>query len=237
MVVSFLDNTTGLRAGGPVTITSRDISAATITVSSSVTVATTDGVYKTGEQSEVSAPADVTALGLPAIVNNTGTIYNLSRTTFPTLQSSVISAGTAALDESLLRRIRKRLLVQTAVGSVDSFVMLSNYEQFDRYTEISLGFRRFNDMRLDLGAQQELTTFEGRPWLISWAALTDQVFFLNLGAIERGVVRPLSIDERVNMAWLPGQDAFTVLLKYYGENVARYINQTGKITDLTTPSF
>ena len=67
--------------------------------------------------------------------------------------------------------------------------------------------------------------------------LPDQVFQLNLGAIERGVVRPLSIDERVNMAWVPGQDAFTVLMKYYGENVARNINQTAKLTGLTTPTY
>jgi len=236
-VVVFLDNTTGLRAAGPVTILARDIAGATITVSSAITVNASHGIYKAGEQSEVSAPADVTALGLPAIVSSTGTIYNLSRTSFPVLQSSVIAAGSTALDESLLRRIRRRLLVQTAVGNVDQFVMLSNYEQFDRYTEISLGFRRFNDMRLDLGAQQELTTFEGRPWLLSWAADPAVVYFLNLGAIERGVVRPLSIDERVNMAWLPGQDAFTTLLKYYGENVARYINQTAKITGLSQPTF
>lgn len=236
-VVVFLNNTTGLRAAGPVTVLSHDISAATITVSSAVTVNTSHGVYKSGEQSEVAAPADVTALGLPAIVSSTGTIYNLSRTSFPILQSSVIPAGSTALDESLLRRIRRQLLVKTAVGSVDQFVMLSNYEQFDRYTEISLGFRRFNDMRLDLGAQQELTTFEGRPWLLSWAAEPDIVYFLNLASIERGVVRPLSIDERVNMAWLPGQDAFTTVLKYYGENVCRYINQTAKITGLTVPTF
>lgn len=236
-VIVFLNNTTGLRTAGPVTVLARDISAGTITVSSNVTVTTADGIYKSGEQTEVSAPGDVTALGLPAIVSNSGTIYNLSRTSFPTLQSIVLNANSAALDESLLRRLRKRLLTQTAVGSVDAFVMISNYDQFDRYTEISLPFRRFMDMRLDLGAQQELTTFEGRPWMISWAALTDQVFFLNLGAVERGVVRPLSIDERVNMAWLPGQDAFTVLLKYYGENVARYINQTGKITTLSVPTY
>jgi len=115
--------------------------------------------------------------------------------------------------------------------------MISNHDQYDRYTEIALPFRRFNDMRLELGAQQELTTFEGRPWLVTWAALPDQVFFLNLGAIERGVVRPLSIDERVNMAWIPGQDAFTVLMKYYGENVGRYLNQSAKITGLTTPTY
>lgn len=235
--VVFLDNNTGLRAAGPVTVLARDISAGTITVSSAVTVNTSHGAYKRGEQSEISAPADITALGLPAIVNNTGTIYNLSRTTFPTLQSSVVSAGNTALDESLLRRIRRRLLVQTAVGTVDQFVMISNYEQYDRYTEISLGFRRFNDMRLDLGAQQEMTTFEGRPWLLSWAADTSIVYFINLGSIERGVVRPLSIDERVNMAWLPGSDAFTTLIKYYGENVCRQLNQTSKITDLTAPAF
>jgi len=236
-VVEFLNNTSGLRQAGPVTVVSRDISAGTITVSSSVTTSTNDGVYIANEQSGASAPQEVTALGLPAIVSSTGTIYNLSRTTFPILQSKVIAAGSTALDESLLRRLRKRLMVETDVGSMDGFVMISNWDQYDRYTEIALPFRRFQDMRLELGAQQEMTTFEGRPWLISWAALADQVFQLNLGAVERGVVRPLSIDERVNMAWVPGTDSFTVLMKYYGENVARLINQTAKITGLTVPSF
>lgn len=237
MVVTFLNNTTGAKTAGPATVQSRDIENSTITLSSSVSPSAGDGIYRNSEQTGAAAPAEVTALGLPAIVANSGTIYNLSRTSFPILQSKVINASSASLDESLLRRIRKRLLVETAVGSVDNFVMISNYEQYDRYTEITLPFRRFPDMRLDLGANQELTTFEGRPWLISWAADPTIVYFLNLAAIERGVVRPLSIDERVNMAWLPGQDAFTVLMKYYGENVCRYINQTGKITTLSTPSF
>ena len=236
-VIVGLNNASGLRTFGPVTVTSKDIANGQITVSSAVTWSTDDGVYISGEQSEASAPQEVTALGLPAIVSATGSIYNLSRTTYPILQSKVIAAGSVALDEALLRRLRRQLLVETDVGSLDGFAMISNWEQYDRYTEISLPFRRFNDMRLELGAQQELTTFEGRPWLISWAALPDQVFQLNLGAIERGVVRPLSIDERVNMAWVPGQDAFTVLMKYYGENVARNINQTAKLTGLTTPTY
>jgi hypothetical protein len=171
------------------------------------------------------------------LVNNTGTIYNLSRTTYPILQSKVIAAGSTSLDESMLRRLRKQLMIETAVESLDGFALISNHDQYDRYTEIALPFRRFNDMRLELGAQQELTTFEGRPWLVTWAALPDQLFFLNLGAIERGTVRPLSIDERVNMAWVPGQDAFTVLLKAYCENVGRYLNQSAKITGLTTPTY
>ena len=237
MVIVGLNNVTGLRQFGPVTVTSKDIANGQITVSSSVTWSTDDGIYISGEQSEASSPQEVTCLGLPAIVSATGSIYNLSRTTYPILQSKVIAAGSVALDEALLRRLRRQLLVETDVGSLDGFAMISNWEQYDRYTEISLPFRRFNDMRLELGAQQELTTFEGRPWLISWAALPDQVFQLNLGAIERGVVRPLSIDERVNMAWVPGQDAFTVLMKYYGENVARNINQTAKLTGLTTPTY
>jgi len=236
-VIVGLNNVTGLRQFGPVTVTSRDVANATITVSSAVTGTADDGIYISGEQSEASAPAEVTALGLPAIVSATGSIYNLSRTTYPILQSKVIAAGSVALDEALLRRLRRQLLVETDVGALDGFAMISNWEQYDRYTEISLPFRRFSDMRLELGAQQELTTFEGRPWLISHQALPDQVFQLNLGAIERGVVRPLSIDERVNMAWVPGQDAFTVLMKYYGENVARMINQTAKLTGLTTPTY
>ena len=236
-VVEFLNNSTGLRQAGPVTVVSRDISAGTINVSSAVTTSDNDGVYIAGEQSGASSPQEVTALGLPAIVSSTGTIYNLSRTTYPVLQSKVIAAGSTSLDESILRRLRKRLMVETDLGTMDGFVMISNWDQYDRYTEIALPFRRFQDMRLELGAQQELTTFEGRPWLISWAAIADQVFQLNLAAIERGVVRPLSIDERVNMAWVPGTDSFTVLLKYYGENVARFINQTAKITGLTVPTY
>jgi hypothetical protein len=236
-VVVFLNNTTGLKSAGPVTVLARDVGNSTITVSSAVSASDNDGVYINGEQTEASAPQEITALGLPAIVSATGTIYNLSRTTYPVLQSKVINASSTALDESLLRRLRKQLLTETDVGSLDGFAFISNWDQYDRYTEISLPFRRFNDMRLELGAQQELTTFEGRPWLISWAALPDQVFMLNLGAIERGVVRPLSIDERVNMAWIPGQDSFSVLMKYYGENVARLINQTAKITNLTTPTY
>jgi hypothetical protein len=236
-VIVGLSNTTGLRGWGPVTVLAKDVANATVTVSSAVTWVTDDGIYISGEQSEAAAPAEVTCLGLPAIVSATGSIYNLSRTTYPILQSKVIAAGSVALDEALLRRLRRQLLVETDVGSLDGFAMISNWEQYDRYTEISLPFRRFQDMRLELGAQQELTTFEGRPWLISHQALPDQVFQLNLGAIERGVVRPLSIDERVNMAWVPGQDAFTVLMKYYGENVARMINQTAKLTGLTSPTY
>ncbi len=236
-VVVFLSNTTGVRTAGPVTVMSRDIGNAQITVSSSVAPTDNDGVYISGEQSESSAPTEVTCLGLPAIVNNPGTIYNLSRSTYPILQSKVVNASSTSLDESMLRRIRKQLLVETDVGSMEGFALISNWDQYDRYTEIALPFRRFHDNRLELGAQQELTTFEGRPWLLSWAALADQVFMVNLGAIERGVVRPLSIDERVNMSWIPGQDAFTVLLKMYAENVARFINQTAKITNLTVPTY
>ena len=236
-IVVFLNNTTGLRQAGPVTVTSNDIANNTITVSAAVTVSDDDGVYISGEQDEASAPSELTALGLPALVNNTGTIYNLSRTTFPILQSKVIAAGSTSLDESMLRRLRKQLMIETAVETLDGFALISNHDQYDRYTEIALPFRRFNDMRLELGAQQELTTFEGRPWLVTWAALPDEVFFLNLGAIERGIVRPFAIDERVNMAWVPGQDAFTVLMKTYTENVGRYLNQSAKITGLTTPTY
>lgn len=236
-VVVFLNNTTGLKTAGPVRITSRNVGNTTITVNAAVTVSDNDGVYVSGEQSEASAPTDVTCLGLPALVNNTGTIYNLSRTTYPILQSKTIAAGSTSLDEALLRRLRKQLMIETAADSLEGFAMISNHDQYDRYTEIALPFRRFNDMRLELGAQQELTTFEGRPWLVTWAALPDEIYFLNLGAIERGVVRPLSIDERVNMAWIPGQDAFSVLMKFYGENVGRYLNQSAKITGLTIPTY
>lgn len=236
-VVVFLNNTTGLKQAGPVSVTARSVSGGTITVSSAVTLADDDGVYISGEQSEAAAPTEVTALGLPAIINNSGTIYNLSRSTYPILQSQVIAAASASLDEALLRRLRKRLLTETDTGSMDGFAFISNYDQFDRYTEIALPFRRFNDMRLELGAQQELTTFEGRPWYISWASKPDEVYMMRMDAIVRGVVRPLSIDERVNMAWQPGQDSFTVLMKYYGENIARLVNQTAKITGLSVPTY
>ena len=74
-VIVILDNSTGLRQAGPVTVTSRNVSASTITVSAPVTAAVDDGIYISGEQDEASPPSEITALGLPALVNNTGTIY------------------------------------------------------------------------------------------------------------------------------------------------------------------
>jgi hypothetical protein len=236
-VIVTMNNTTGVITGGPVRVTSRNVANATMTLASSISPSDNDGVYIAGEQSGSAPPVELTALGLPALVSATGTIYNLSRTSFPILQAQVIAAGSTALDESMLRRLRKRLMIETAVDNLEGFVMLSNHDQYDRYTEIALPFRRFNDMTLELGANQEMTTFEGRPWLITWAALPDEVFFLNLGAIERGVVRPFSIDERVNMSWIPGQDSFTVLMKTYQENVGRHLNQCGKITGLSLPTY
>lgn len=236
-VLVFLSNTTGLKQAGPVEVRTRSVANSTITVSSAVTLSDNDGVYISGEQSENAPPQEVTALGLPAIVNNTGTIYGLSRSTYPVLQSKVINASSTALDESMLRRLRKQLLVETDVGSVDGYVYISNYDQYDRYTEISLPFRRFNDMRLDLGANAEATTFEGRPWLLSWAALPDEVFMIRLDAVERGVVRELSIDENISNAWRVGQDSFITCLKAYFENVARMPNQCAKITALTVPTY
>lgn len=236
-VIVFLNNSTGLRVDGPVTVVSRDIGGETITVSSPVSLSGSEGVYIAGEQSESAPPEEITALGLPALVNATGTIYGLSRTTYPILQSKVIDAAATSLDESQLRRVRKQILVETAATGLEGYVMISNHDQYDRYTEIALPFRRFNDLRLELGAQQELTTFEGRPWLVTWAAEADAVYMLNLGAITRGVIRPLSIDERVNFTWIPGQDAFSVLMKFYGENVGLALNQAAKIIDLSVPNY
>lgn len=239
-VIVFLNNSTGLLEDGPVTVQSRNIGATpnpTITVSSAVSAASGSGVYISGEQSQAGPPQEITALGLPALVNNTGTIYGLSRTTFPILQSKIIDASSTSLDESMLRRLRKQLMVETALGSLDGYMMISNHDQFDRYTEIALPFRRFHDMRLELGADQASTTFEGRPWLVTWAALPDRVYMLNMASIVRGVVRPLSIDERVNMTWLPGTDSFGVLLKYYGENIGRHLNQSAALINLTTPTY
>ena len=236
-VLVFLNNTTGLNQAGPVSVIGRSVANATVILSAAVTVSDNDGVYISGEQSEATPPSEITALGLPAIVNNTGTIYGLNRTTYPVLQSKVIAAGSTALDESLLRRLRTQLLTETDVGSVEGFGFVCNYGQFDRYTEISLPFRRFNDMRLDLGADVALQSHEGMPFYLSWAALPDEIFMIRKDSIKRGVVRPLSIDPRVNMQHIPGQDAFVVLLKMYSENVARNVNQTARLTGLTVPTY
>lgn len=236
-VLVFLNNSTGLNQAGPVTVTGRSVASATVSLSQAVTVTDNDGIYISGEQSEAAPPSEITALGLPAIVNNTGTIYGLNRTSYPVLQSKVIAAGSVALDESLLRRLRTQLLTETDVGSTEGFGFICNYGQFDRYTEISLPFRRFNDMRLDLGADVALQTHEGMPFWLSWAALPDEIFMVRRDAIKRGVVRPLSIDPRVNLAWQPGLDSFTTLLKMYAENVCRNVNQTARLTGLTVPSY
>lgn len=236
-VLEFLNNTTGLIQAGPVSVTGRSVSAGTISLSGAVSVTDDDGIYIAGEQSGAAPPTEVTALGLPAIVNTTGTIYQLNRTTYPILQSKGINAAGTALDESLLRRLRTQLLTETDIGSMDGVAMICNYNQFDRYSEIALPFRRFNDMRLDLGADAALQTHEGMPFWLSYQALDDSLFMVKSDAIKRAVVRPLSIDPRVNMDHVPGQDAFTVLLKAYFEILCRNVNQTARLSSLARGSY
>lgn len=238
MVIEILDATTGVKKLGPLTVMSRNIAAASVTLSSAVTTSVGDYIHPAGEQSGVGTRnSNLTILGLPGIVTTGGTIYGINRATFPILDSKIVPASSASLDESMLRRLRKRIMVETAVGTTDNFVVLSNWEQYDRYTEIALPYRRFLDMRLELGASQEMTTFEGRPWLIAYLCDPTAVYMLNMSAIERGTVRPFSLDERVNMQWIPGYDAFTVLFKAYLQTVARMPNQLGAVTGLSAGTY
>lgn len=238
MVVEFM-NSSGIKQAGPYKITGRDIGLKTITISGNYDPAVDLTIHPAGEQSGVAAlNSQLTIYGLPAIVAaSTGTLYGITRSSYPILDSKLVNASGASLDESMLRRLRKRIMVETAVGTTDNFVVLSNWEQYDRYTEIALPYRRFLDMRLELGASQEMTTFEGRPWLIAYLALPTLVYMLNMSAIERGTVRPFSLDERVNMQWIPGYDAFTVLFKAYLQTVARMPNQLGSIYGLAEGTY
>jgi len=237
MSVEFINNSTGIKAAGPVTVTDYSIANATITVNSAVSVTDDDGIYITGEQSGAAPPSEVTALGLPAMVNNTGTLYQLSRTTYPILQSKVIAASSTSLDESLLRRLQKQILVESNAGSVDNYGLITNYDQFDRYVEIALPFRRHNDMQLNLGAMRDQTKWGSMGFMTSHQALADELFMMNLDVVVRGVVRPFSIDDKVNAQWVPGTDSFTILLKAYCENIIREANTCGRLTGLTVPTY
>lgn len=229
-------NTSGVKVDGPVTITSVDAAANTIAVSSAVTATSGDGIYKTGEQLGDGTLRDITMFGLPALVSTSGTIYGVSRSSYPTLQSKLTDATSLSLDDALLRKMRRRLLIETPMESTGGLALLSNYEQFDRYVEIALPFRRFLDQRLDLGANQAMTTFGDMPWVLSWAADPTKVYMVNLAGFERGVIRPLSVDERVNMEWVNGSDAFAVLMKFYGNIIGRFMNQQAVAYNLEKPS-
>jgi hypothetical protein len=236
MSVEFL--LAGVKEDGPVTVTSVDAAANTIVVSSAVTASNGASVFKTGEQLGDGTLRDITMYGLPALVSNTGTIYGVNRGAgnYTTLQSKLFDAGTLSLDDALLRKMRRRLLIETPMEATGGLALVSNYEQFDRYVEIALPFRRFNDMRLDLGANQAMTTFGDMPWVLSWAADPKRVYMINLAGFERGVIRPLSVDERVNMEWVNGSDAFAVLMKFYGNIIGRFMNQQAVAYNLEQPS-
>ena len=234
MSVVFLD-TSGVLVDGPVTIQSVDAALNQIVLSASVATSTGNGVYKYGEQLGDTL-RDVTMFGLPAMVSATGTIYEVSRSTYPSLQAKIFDAGGLSLDDALLRKMQRRLLIETPMETTGGMVLLSNWEQYHRYVELCLPFRRFNDMSLNLGDKQGMTAFGDTPWMLSWAHDPKIVHMLNLGAFERGVVRPLSIDERVSMQWIPGSDAFATLLKWYGQTIGRYMNQSARLGNLDVPS-
>ena len=143
--------------------------ATTLTMGAAITVA--DGEHVIREDARGQE-----ILGLDAIVDNdTGTIYNISRGTFPEWQANEVDASSAPLDLDLMQNA---WLTAEEEGEGDISLIVTDYTQWRKYGNLLVGDRRF-PTALTLDGGFVALDFNGKPVVPDRDCQVQRMYFLD----------------------------------------------------------
>lgn len=129
--------------------------------------------------------------GLSNIINNTGTIHGLSRTTYPALNASVMAAGGASLSQSLLDSMINQETYKTGEDGVsgDNKMIIWSPVQKQAYLNLGYDLKQFvNSQKLDLGFDG--ITHSNNPTAVDVDCPDDSVFMPDWNYINRFELLP-----------------------------------------------
>lgn len=184
--IQFYDSTlaTARNSGQIFTVQSIDRAARTIVLDAAPTLSAGDVVVFANS---VSAAFN----GLDNLIGNSGTIHGLSRSTYPALNSTVISASSAALSASLLDQLGNTMAYKTGMEKQEGLTMIWSPAQRQAYLNLGYELKQF----VGAGGKLDLS-FDG----VSHAgirSLTDvdcddaKVFMVNFDQLKRFQLRPV----------------------------------------------
>lgn len=175
VVAGMIIDTYTNNAGDPSTTRSVDsvqvasTTATVITMDNAITCADNDHFVR-----EDSRGQEI--LGLDAIVDNdTGTIYNISRNTYPEWQAQSVDASSATLSIDLMQ---ESYLTAEEQGEGEISLIVTDYTQWRRYGNLLVGDRRFpTALRLDGGFTA--LDFNGKPVVPDRDCQPQRMYFLD----------------------------------------------------------
>lgn len=242
-------------SGGASTFTSKKITdidraTRTVTLESSVTTVTDDGIYIASSYGNSTVPNGL--MGLVDDGEYMVTIHNQSRTTYAELKSQVFRNGGTlrAISEDLL--INAGLLLRQAVGgAVDLIVM--NTGQFAQWIKV-VRPTRYNDVskvsspKYATGFDAESSFklfFDGRPvgFLVSEDVAPRHIYGLDMSQMRRVTLRKLGWLDQGGSIFIQGSDSngyktTKQATMYSLENIATYAPWAHyRIDDLLDPQL
>lgn len=184
--IQFYDSTLATaRNGGQIfTIQSVDRALKTIVLDAAPTLSANDVVVFANS---VSASFN----GLSNIINNTGTIHGLSRTTYPALNASVLAAGGAAQSQSLLDSMINQMTYKTGEDGnmATNAPLIWGPVQKQGYLNLGYDLKQFvNTQKLDLGFDG--VTHSNHPEAVDVDCPDDSVFMPDFDYINRFEILP-----------------------------------------------
>jgi hypothetical protein len=129
--------------------------------------------------------------GLDNIIANSGSIHGLSRTTYPALNNSVLSASSAALSASLLDQLGNQMAYKTGQEKQEGMVLIWSPAQRQAYLNLGYELKQFvgGNQSLDLGFDG--ITHSGVKTVMDVDCPDDKVFMVNFDQLKRFQLLPV----------------------------------------------
>lgn len=179
--IQFYDSTlaTARNSGQVFTVVSVDKANNAVTLDAAPTLSSGDVVVFA-----YSVSASIN--GLDNLIANSGSIHGLSRTTYPALNSTVLSANSAALSASLLDQLGNTMAYKTGNETQNGLTLIWSPAQKQAYLNLGYELKQFVNggaQPLDLGFNG--ITHSGMPTLLDVDCPDTKIFLLDFSQIQR----------------------------------------------------
>lgn len=205
----------------------------TLTLDLAVTATDNGVICKTGVLT--NAPSDYKEFfGVQAIIDTTTyntSIQNVSKSTYPVLQSTVIDASSAPVTNAMLQNLETSIEDACELDIIETW---SDRAQRDSYITLLTPLKRFvNDDAMDSGKRKPIE-HNGNPWHVDKDCPANQIFKFTKDTIQRFVLTEPDIVDRdgATIRALPNSDIYQGYYKSHENTGSLRPNGGGKIINL-----
>lgn len=237
MNLEFFDTSTNvLEAQAKVTYVDYDNHQITLDQDISSSIGNNSKIFVAGTQTS-GAIATREPNGLDNQLATSGTWNGLTLSSFPTLYSNRIAAGSVDVSEDMLQRACNRVEQRTDADPMGGdYSVILNPDQRRKYLDLVVPSKQFTGLSLDAGYKS--LAFNGMPFVVSNQCQRDRIYVGPISSFERFTTPNgrLQIESEYGGAikWNPGFDSCVVYFREYSNNAVRHPAAWTVITGLST---